>query len=303
MQAAFPVSANSAGRSPLGSTGSSRTKTVKRLLPIAAAPTAIAGVAAAFAFGNAPAAAPVADVATGSQSAATAAIPKVTAASAEQVMSITRLSATGQPVVRLDAAKLAAIQPKGKHHRTLPAKYVVKSGDTLASIAQHLYASPDYWTVLYWANHGEIKYANEITAGQVLTVPAKPAKIPAAPKALAPTPPAPAPATNTSTTASSGGSYSSASTAQAAPAQSASSYSGSAGSFQACVIAAESGGNSQVMNASGHYGLYQFSASTWAAYGGNPADFGNASVAEQNQVFDNAIAAGGQSNWAPYDGC
>ena len=302
MQAAFLVSANSAGRSPLGSTGSSRSKTVKRLLPIAAAPTAIAGVAAAFAFGNAPAA-PVADVAAGSQSAATAAIPKVVGDSAEQVMSITRLSATGQPVVRLDAAKLAAIEPKGKHHRTLPAKYVVKSGDTLASIAQHLYASPNYWTVLYWANHGQIKYANEITAGQVLTVPAKPAKVPAAPKALAPTPPAPAPATYTSTAASSGGSYSSASTVQAAPAQSASSYSGSSGSFQACVIAAESGGNSQVMNASGHYGLYQFSSSTWAAYGGNPADFGNASVAEQNQVFDNAIAAGGQSNWAPYDGC
>jgi hypothetical protein len=26
-------------------------------------------------------------------------------------------------------------------------------------------------------------------------------------------------------------------------------------------------------------------------------------VAEQNQVFDNAIAAGGQSNWSAYDGC
>ena len=80
-------------------------------------------------------------------------------------------------------------------------------------------------------------------------------------------------------------------------------HTGSTSSFQACVIAAESGGNPQVMNSSGHYGLYQFSASTWAAYGGNPADFGNASVAEQNQVFDNAIAAGGESNWAPYDGC
>jgi LysM repeat protein len=299
VQAAFLVSATFAGRSPLGSTGSSRSKTVKRLLPIAAAPTAIAGVAAAFAFGNAPAA-PVADVATGSHSAATATIPKAVGASAEQVMSITRLSATGQPVVRLDAAKLAAIEPKGKHHRTLPAKYVVKSGDTLASIAQRLYASADYWPVLYWANHSEIKDANEITAGQVLTVPAKPAKIPAAPKVVAPTP---APATYTSSTASSGGSYSSASTAQAAPAQPASTYSGSSGSFQACVIAAESGGNAQVMNSTGHYGLYQFSASTWAAYGGNPADFGDASVAEQNQVFDNAIAAGGESNWAPYDGC
>jgi hypothetical protein len=79
-------------------------------------------------------------------------------------------------------------------------------------------------------------------------------------------------------------------------------YSGGGG-FQSCVISRESGGNSQIMNSSGHYGLYQFSASTWAAYGGNPADFGNASVAEQNQIFNNAIAAGGQSNWAPYDGC
>ena len=69
------------------------------------------------------------------------------------------------------------------------------------------------------------------------------------------------------------------------------------------MIASESGGNSQVMNSSGHYGLYQFSSSTWAEYGGNPADFGDASVAEQNQVFDNAIAAGGQSNWSAYDGC
>ena len=79
-------------------------------------------------------------------------------------------------------------------------------------------------------------------------------------------------------------------------------YSGG-GSFQACVIARESGGNAQVMNASGHYGLYQFSYATWVAYGGSPASFGHATVAQQNQVFYNAIAAGGQSNWAPYDGC
>ena len=66
---------------------------------------------------------------------------------------------------------------------------------------------------------------------------------------------------------------------------------------------AHHGGQAQVMNASGHYGLYQFSASTWAAYGGSPADFGHASVSEQNQVFGNAIASGGQSNWSAYDGC
>ena len=75
------------------------------------------------------------------------------------------------------------------------------------------------------------------------------------------------------------------------------------GSFQQCVIARESGGSAQVMNGSGHYGLYQFDASTWAANGGNPADFGRASVAEQNKVFANTYAASGTAPWAPYDGC
>jgi len=73
--------------------------------------------------------------------------------------------------------------------------------------------------------------------------------------------------------------------------------------FQQCVITRESGGRSQVMNSSGHYGLYQFSASTWAGHGGNPADFGHASVAEQTQVFWNTVRADGTSDWAPYDGC
>jgi LysM repeat protein len=270
---------------------------------MAAAPAAMAGLAAAFALGNAPAAAAATIDASGHHSAAATTATAVPQAgvSAELLVLITGQPAVG-PVIRLDADQIAALQPKGKHHRTPQAKYVVKSGDTLASIAQRLYHSSNYWTVLYWANHREINYANEIQAGQVLTVPAKPAKIPGAPKALAPTP---AP---TTTATSSGGSYSSASTLQAAPAQTApaqteSTDTGSSSSFQACVIAAESGGNPQVMNGSGHYGLYQFSASTWAEYGGNPADFGDASVAEQNQVFDNAIAAGGASNWSLYDGC
>ena len=75
------------------------------------------------------------------------------------------------------------------------------------------------------------------------------------------------------------------------------------GAFGQCVVARESGGDAQITNASGHYGLYQFSASTWAEYGGNSADFGHASVAEQNQVFATALAQGGEFNWAPYDGC
>jgi hypothetical protein len=89
----------------------------------------------------------------------------------------------------------------------------------------------------------------------------------------------------------------------AAPARAVSGYS-TGGAFQQCVIRRESGGQSQVMNASGHYGLYQFSAATWAAYGGNPASFGHASVAQQNQVFANAMATpGGANNWRPYNGC
>lgn len=77
----------------------------------------------------------------------------------------------------------------------------------------------------------------------------------------------------------------------------------SGGSVQACIISRESGGNPNIFNASGHYGLYQFSYSTWVGSGGAAADFGHASVAEQNQVFANAVAARGYSDWAPYDGC
>jgi LysM repeat protein len=163
-----------------------------------------------------------------------------------------------------------------------PATYKVRPGDSLSAIAGRVYHDPDAWPVLYFANRGQIKWADVITAGQVLKIPAKPARIPAAPGLLGPSAPA--------------------ATGSAPQAQTAAVVD-PGGSFAECVIARESGGDAQVMNASGHYGLYQFSASTWAEYGGNPADFGNASAAEQNQVFANALAAGGESNWSAYDGC
>ena len=168
--------------------------------------------------------------------------------------------------------------------------------------------------MLYWANHHRIRWANEIKIGQVLNVPVKPERTPNPPALLGPSAaPAPAPVSVSVTVTTPASTRYSVAPTQAAPVQtapvqtapkaaSAATYSGS-GSFQSCVIARESGGSSQVMNGSGHYGLYQFSASTWAAYGGNPSSFGSASVAQQNQVFNNAMAAGGQSNWAPYDGC
>jgi len=89
----------------------------------------------------------------------------------------------------------------------------------------------------------------------------------------------------------------------AAPSQQSGASTSGMSAFQQCVIARESSGQPQVMNASGHYGLYQFSLATWQSGGGSAADFGNASVAEQNQVFDNVYAKDGTSPWAPYDGC
>jgi nucleoid-associated protein YgaU len=218
-------------------------------------------------------------------------------------------------------ARLQSVtRPAVRRNPAVPATYTVKHGDTLSAIAERLYSSPHYWPVLYWANHSKIRYANVIQVGQVLTVPVKSATIPAPPSVLGPDPasaPASAPATRAVSVQSEAPapaeparSAPEAGTAdearpvmQSAPERASTVSTGGDSSFQACVITRESGGNSQVMNASGHYGLYQFSASTWAEYGGSGSDFGHASVAEQNQVFDKAIAAGGQYNWSPYDGC
>jgi LysM repeat protein len=251
------------------------------------------GVAAAVALANAPAFA----------SAAPAAQPStrhmVVPAAARKSGAAVR---SGAEVAQL----LSATRPAAKHAAKRPVSYTVKSGDTLSAIAGRFYSDADYWPVLYWANHGQVQYANEIQVGQVLTVPVKPAKIPNAPTVLSPAP-APVPVPSTASTSAPADDETSgtpqSAPVTAAPVQDTSVSTAGDGSFQQCVIARESGGDSQVMNSSGHYGLYQFSSSTWAEYGGNPADFGNASVAEQNQVFNNAMAAGGQSNWSAYDGC
>jgi LysM repeat protein len=293
VQAAFLVSATYSGRSPLGSPANQARARLKRRLPAVAAP-ALVGAAAAFALANAHAftGASSATQPARHTAAATAVRSAATAAAHQSATKAARLvSATA-----LSAAKSAARQP------ALHVSYTVKSGDTLSAIAGRVYRDANYWPVLYWANHSQIRYANEITVGQVLTVPVKPARIPGTPTALGP---APAPSQASASASASGETSAQTAPVQqaAAPVQSTTVSTAGDGSFQACVIQRESGGNSQVMNSSGHYGLYQFSASTWAEYGGNPADFGHASVAEQNQVFDNAIAAGGQSNWSAYDGC
>lgn len=211
---------------------------------------------------------------------AVAAIASGTAASAT-----TAPGATG-PATTTTAARFA--QAHGRVNDR-PAAYTVKPGDSLSGISGRLFGDPGLWPRFYAANIKVVgAYPDQITAGERLTVKLAPhgetgqvIQVQQAPAATAPVTTAPASVT--------------------APAA----YQGTVpgGSFGSCVRARESGGNYQATNPGGYYGAYQFSASTWAAYGGNPADYGNASPAQQDQVFANAMAQGGQSNWAPYDGC
>ena len=177
--------------------------------------------------------------------------------------------------------------------------YVVRQGDTLSKIATK-HKVPGGWLSIYAANHKKIANPDVILPGQRLILPSHSMTI-ALPRRTDYVPRHAKPVTATVVQSSYQAPVSApvSPSTQTAAQVNPSSYSG----FQACVIARESGGNSQVMNSSGHYGLYQFSESTWEAYGGSAADFGHASVSEQNRVFGNAMAQGGQSNWSPYDGC
>ena len=285
-------------------------------LPAVAAPAAVAGVAAAFCLSPQ----------------ALAAAPPAHAGARHAVVAETAREFGSTSAQLVSAIKQAVVVRQAVQHRSHRADqsshYTVQPGDSLSAIAGRVYHNQDAWPVLYWANQSQIRWADDIQPGQVLQVPVEPSRIPSPPAALGPAPaqaPAPAPAPQTpaqvetpsvgqqsatsqdSAPAASADESSApaASTDQSSNTDESSAYSGGTpgGSFGQCVVQAESGGNAQVMNSSGHYGLYQFSASTWAEYGGNPADFGDASTAEQNQVFANALADGGESNWSAYDGC
>jgi resuscitation-promoting factor RpfC len=180
---------------------------------------------------------------------------------------------------------------QGSHHTT------VRAGDTLSSISQREFGKAADWPALWWANRHTVHNPSVIQAGQKLAVPGSPKVKPWLMRAaLAAIPaPAPAPAPAASPVAAT-------SAAPAAPASNAS-YSGAPGSFQSCVIQAESGGNASAVNASsGAGGLYGFLPSTWQALGhsGLPE---NASVAEQNAAFAQEYAQSGTSAWSAYDGC
>jgi hypothetical protein len=184
----------------------------------------------------------------------------------------------------------------------MPAVYRVHYGDTLWSIARRFYGSGRLWPALWWVNRHQVRNPAALLTGTELELSAwHPHSAALTRRAVAaipapPPPPPPAPVVP----AAPGYSQQAAAAASPAPAVS---YSGASGSFQACVIARESGGNPGAVNpSSGAGGLYQFLPSTWAALGhsGLPQ---NASVAEQNQAFQQAYAQSGGAAWSPYDGC
>jgi resuscitation-promoting factor RpfC len=203
----------------------------------------------------------------------------------------TSIAASALPKAAL--AITLSLHPAAAHHT----QYTVKSGDTLASIAKHEYGSADRWPALWWVNRGKIKNPNMIGVGQRLKLSAWHPRFGWLNRAAMGAIPAPAlaPVSGPVTTVT-GPAY----VPAAAPAQS---YSAASGSFQQCVIQRESGGNAGAVNASsGAGGLYGFLPSTWQALGhsGLPE---NASVAEQNQAFQQEYAQSGSSAWSAYDGC
>jgi hypothetical protein len=175
----------------------------------------------------------------------------------------------------------------------------VRSGDSLSTLARHYYHHAAWWPRIWWANRHKVANPNRIRVGEAFTIPVprapRPSTVAGALHAIPKPPPPPAPAQQAAPAAAA---------PAAAPAQPGGTVStGGMSAFQACVIQRESGGNPSAVNpSSGAGGLYQFLPSTWQALGhsGLPE---NASVAEQNQAFQQQFAQSGTAAWAPYDGC
>lgn len=184
--------------------------------------------------------------------------------------------------------------------------YTVRSGDSISTVAARRCGTEKDWTGIYAASRAHRwtgQNANQLNAGQHLYLSCAylPSMLRFAP---VPPPPPPAPVATVAAVSTAGHGYSApvrsyASTGSGFGNVSPASYSG----YKACVISRESGGRSQVMNSSSHYGLFQFDYPTWVSGGGAGGDFGHASVAEQNRVFAAVYAARGTQPWSPSDHC
>lgn len=187
-----------------------------------------------------------------------------------------------RPMLRAAARTVSAALPR----------YTVRAGDSISAVAGRFCGQARDWTGIYAASrraHLTARNANDLRIGQQLAISCGyvPGMLGRA------TTPRSSPVLT---------SWNVSKPVYHAWSQPSTTYHGSS-AMQQCIISRESGGNSQVMNSTGHYGLYQFSYDTWKASGGNPADFGHASVAEQNQAFYTAVQRRGYSDWVSYDGC
>jgi LysM repeat protein len=211
---------------------------------------------------------------------------------------MTFFSIAGAGAAKTLIAVTVSLHPGAAHQSSQHA--TVRAGDSLSSIAQRELGKAADWPALWWVNRHTVHNPSLIQAGQKLVVPNSPEIKPWLMRAALSAIPAPAPApVQAAPVASSAPAAAPAPVAQASSA----SYSGASGSFQSCVIQAESGGDAGAVNASsGAGGLYGFLPSTWQGLGfsGLPE---NASVAEQNAAFQKEYAQSGSSAWSAYDGC
>jgi LysM repeat protein len=225
--------------------------------------------------------------------------PETAALPTEAISTLANLQLGATPLMATPVEwfrfRYATTPPRPHHHKVKPHKarthtaktYTVRHGDSFSSIAKKFHVN---WMNL--AADNKMHLYTPLKVGEVLHLPKPGEKAHAAM-------PVHDPAASVAVTNARSSSVTSTSAATVTPAA----PTGGMSSFEQCVISRESGGNPEVTNGSGHWGLFQFSEATWIAYGGSPSAFGNASAAVQEQVFDNAMARGGESNWAPYDGC
>jgi hypothetical protein len=167
-RAAFPVSAPCAERNPLGRHSKPSRIRLPHAAPSAAA-TTLASVGAAFCLSQqVPPAPPAAQAATHHAAVLDAAYEPDP--SSAQLLTATREATAHTP----GSAR--------------PAAYTVRPGDSLSAIAGRIYHNPAAWPVLYWRNRSEVRWADVIETGQVLRIPAEPARIPGPPALLGPPP-------------------------------------------------------------------------------------------------------------------
>lgn len=65
----------------------------------------------------------------------------------------------------------------------------------------------------------------------------------------------------------------------------------------ACIRMKENSGSYGAGTSLGYFGAYQFDYTTWVSNGGNPATYGNASPAEQDQVAQTTYSRRGWQPW------